>query len=258
MVCPKFFCGISILKSKITGGKKMSEIITVNNLSKSYGSHQVLKNISFSFEGGQIIGLLGPNGSGKTSLLKILTGLIHDYTGEVLIEGDAPGVVTKAKVAYLPEKTYLADWMRCKDAIEFMADFYKDFNKEKAYQMLDIFQLPPKQKIKTMSKGMQEKLQLLLVMCRNAKLYILDEPMGGVDPAARSFILDTIMNNYSKNSTVLLSTHLIHDVERIFDHVLMIGKGQVLLDEDTSYLRAEGKSVEDVFKEVFHFAWEVN
>lgn len=236
----------------------MSEIISVNNLSKSYGSHQVLKNVSFSFEGGQIIGLLGPNGSGKTSLLKILTGLIHDYSGEVLIEGDAPGVVTKAKVAYLPEKTYLADWMRCRDAIEFMADFYKDFNKEKAYQMLDVFQLPPKQKIKTMSKGMQEKLQLLLVMSRNAKLYILDEPLGGVDPAARSFILDTIMNNYSKNSTVLLSTHLIHDVERIFDHVLMIGKGQVLFDEDTAAIRAEGKSVEEVFKEVFHFAWEVN
>ena len=165
----------------------MAEIISVNNLSKSYGSHKVLSDVSFSFEGGQIIGLLGPNGSGKTSLIKILTGLIHDYSGEVLIDGDAPGVVTKAKVAYLPEKTYLADWMRCVDAINFMADFYKDFDKEKAFKMLDIFQLPQKQKIKTMSKGMQEKLQLLLVMCRNAKLYVLDEPLGGVDLYAECF-----------------------------------------------------------------------
>lgn len=236
----------------------MSDIISVNKLSKSYGSHQVLKDLSFSFEGGQIIGLLGPNGSGKTSLLKILTGLIHDYSGEVLIDGDAPGVVTKAKVAYLPEKTYLADWMRCVDAIEFMADFYKDFDKEKAYGMLDVFNLPPKQKIKTMSKGMQEKLQLLLVMCRNAKLYVLDEPLGGVDPAARAFILDTIMKNHPEGSTILISTHLIYDVEKIFNSVLMIGRGQVLVKAKVEDITAAGKTIEDLFKEVFANAWQVD
>lgn len=236
----------------------MSDIISVNNLSKSYGSHQVLSNVSFSFEGDQIIGLLGPNGSGKTSLIKILTGLIHDYSGEVLIDGIKPGPVTKAMVAYLPEKTYLADWMRCIDAIEYMADFYADFDKEKAIDMMNRFQLPAKQKIKTMSKGMQEKLQLLLVMCRNAKLYVLDEPLGGVDPAARAFILDTIMKNHPEGSTVLLSTHLIYDVEDIFNSVLMIGHGQVLVKAKTEEITAQGKTIEDLFKEVFGYAWQVD
>ncbi len=236
----------------------MSDIISVKNLSKSYGSHQVLSNVSFDFEGGQIIGLLGPNGSGKTSLIKILTGLIHDYEGDVRIDGDEPGVVTKAKVAYLPERTYLADWMRSIDAINFMADFYKDFDKEKALRMLETFQLPLKQKIKTMSKGMQEKLQLLLVLSRNAKLYVLDEPLGGVDPAARAFILDTIMKNHPEGSTILISTHLIYDVEKIFNSVLMIGRGQVLVKGRVDEITASGKTIEDLFKEVFGYAWQVN
>ena len=156
----------------------MQDIITVNHLSKSYGSHQVLNDISFSFQPGQIIALLGPNGSGKSSLIKILTGLIHDYSGEVLIDGEVPGPSTKAKIAYLPEKSYLADWMRAVDAINYIADFYPDFDRDKAMRMLDTFGLQPKQKIKSMSKGMQEKLQLILVMCRNAKLYIFDEPLS--------------------------------------------------------------------------------
>lgn len=233
-------------------------IIDVKNLYKSYGKNQVLDGVSVSLKPGQIIGLLGPNGCGKTSLIKILTGLINDYSGDVKVGGNKPGVESKSIVAYLPEKTYLADWMRPIDAIDYFADFFADFDKQKALDMMRQFNLPMKQKAKTMSKGMQEKLQLLLVMSRNAKLYILDEPLGGVDPAARSFILDTIMNNYSKNSTVLLSTHLIHDVEHIFDHVVMIGKGHLLFEDDTKNIKAQGMTVEDKFKEVFHYAWEVN
>ncbi|MCL2507818.1 MAG: ABC transporter ATP-binding protein [Oscillospiraceae bacterium] len=233
-------------------------IIQVKNLSKSYGANPVLDNISFEFEEGQIIGLLGPNGSGKTSLIKILVGLINDYSGDALIDGQRPGPYTKSLVAYLPERTYLAEWMRPTDAIEFFADFYADFSREKAYKMLDAFQLPAKQNIKSMSKGMQEKLQLLLVMCRNARLYILDEPLGGVDPAARAFILDTIMKNHPAGSTVMLSTHLIYDVERIFDSVIMIGRGQVLVKAGVEELRRGGRTIEDVFKEVFQYAWQVN
>ena len=233
-------------------------LIEVEHLSKSYGSHVVLDDISFAFEGGQIIGLLGPNGSGKTSLIKILVGLIKDYSGGAYIDGHSADPHTKAMVAYLPEKTYLPDWMRCVDAIEFLADFYADFDKDKAYRMLERFELPPKQTIKSMSKGMQEKLQLLLVMCRNAKLYILDEPLGGVDPAARAFILDTIMRNHPEGSTILLSTHLIHDVQEIFDSVLMIGRGKVLVKARVDELCVDGRTIEDVFKEVYHYAWQVN
>ncbi len=233
-------------------------LIEVEHLTKSYGSQLVLDDISFAFEGGQIIGLLGPNGSGKTTLIKILVGLIKDYNGGARIDGHAPDPHTKAMVAYLPEKTYLPEWMRCVDAIEYFADFYLDFDKNKAYAMLERFNLPPKQTIKSMSKGMQEKLQLLLVMCRNAKLYILDEPLGGVDPAARSFILDTIMKNHPVGSTILLSTHLIYDVQHIFDSVLMIGRGKVLVKARVDELCAQGGTIEDAFKEVFHYAWEVN
>ena len=233
----------------------MSEIISVKNLSKSYGSQKVLSDVSFSFESGQIIGLLGPNGSGKTSLIKILTGLINDYSGEVLVNGNKPGKISKADVAFLPEKTYLASWMTADDAVNYIADFYDDFDKAKAMHMLDVFQLPHKQKAKTMSKGMQEKLQLILVMCRNAKLYILDEPMGGVDPAARDFILTTILKNRPEGSTILMSTHLIQDVEEIFDSILMIGRGRVLIKDTVANITNSGKSINDIFKEVFSVDW---
>ena len=233
----------------------MSQIISVRNLSKSYGSHQVLSNVSFDFEGGQIIGLLGPNGSGKTSLIKILTGLINDYSGEVLIDGNKPGKVSKSLVAFLPEKTYLASWMTSDDAVNYIADFYDDFDKAKAMHMMDVFHLPHKQKVKTMSKGMQEKLQLLLVMCRNAKLYILDEPMGGVDPAARDFILETILKNRPEGSTILMSTHLIQDVEEIFDSILMIGRGSLLMKDSVANITKSGKTINDIFKEVFSVDW---
>ncbi|HOU09395.1 MAG TPA: ABC transporter ATP-binding protein [Clostridiales bacterium] len=236
----------------------MSNIIEVKNLSKSYGKQTVLDDISFAYEPGQTIGLLGPNGCGKTTLIKIMTGLINDYSGTVLIDGHKPDIHTKAMIAYLPEKTYLADWMRPVDTIRYFSDFYADFDTAKAKEMLIAFDLPEKQKIKSMSKGMQEKLQLLLVMCRNARLYVLDEPLGGVDPAARAFILDVIMKNRPGDSTMFISTHLIYDVERIFDTALMIGRGKILVNAGVNELRRDGKTIEDKFKEVFGYAWQVN
>ena len=221
----------------------MSKIINVSDLKKSYGSKEVLKGVSFAAESGQIVGLLGPNGCGKTTLIKILTGLIKDYDGMVRIDNEEPGAYTKSIVAYLPEKSYLPDWMRPCDALEYFADFYKDFDREKAEKMVNQFGLDMKQRLKTMSKGQQEKL------------YILDEPLGGVDPAARSHILDLIIENHAADSTVLISTHLISDVEYIFDRVLMISNGQVVIDSHVDEIKEKGKTVEEVFKEVFSYAW---
>lgn len=233
----------------------MENIISVSGLSKSYGKKVVLDDISFDIEEGSIVGLLGPNGCGKTTLIKILTGLIKDHSGTVKISNEVPGAYTKSLVAFLPDTSYLPDWMKPKDAIGYFADFYEDFDKEKATRMVSDFGLDPNQRFKTMSKGQQEKLSLILVMCRRAKLYILDEPLGGLDPAARSAILDLIMNNYAQDAAVLLSTHLINDVERIFDRVLMISKGKVVVNSHINEIKEKGQSVEDVFKEVFSYAW---
>ena len=233
----------------------MENIITVSSLRKSYGSKVVLDGIDFTAKPGQIIGLLGPNGCGKTTLIKILTGLIKDHSGTVKIDNEEPSAYTKSIVAYLPDKSYLPDWMRPVDAINYFADFYKDFDKAKANDMVVKFGLDPKQRLKTMSKGQQEKLNLILVMCRRAKLYILDEPLGGLDPAARSAILDLIMTNYADNATVLISTHLISDVERIFNRVLMISQGKLIVNSHVDELREKGKTVDEVFKEVFSYAW---
>ena len=233
----------------------MENIISVSGLSKSYGKKVVLDDISFDIEEGSIVGLLGPNGCGKTTLIKILTGLIKDHSGTVKISNEEPGAYTKSLVAFLPDTSYLPDWMKPKDAIGYFADFYEDFDKEKATRMVSDFGLDPNQRFKTMSKGQQEKLSLILVMCRRAKLYILDEPLGGLDPAARSAILDLIMNNYAQDAAVLLSTHLINDVERIFDRVLMISKGKVVVNSHINEIKEKDKTVEDVFKEVFSYAW---
>lgn len=233
----------------------MSAIIKAHGLRKSYGKKVVLDDVSFEIEEGSIVGLLGPNGCGKTTLIKILTGLIKDHTGMIKIANEEPGAYTKSIVAFLPDKSYLPDWMKPTDAIRYFADFYSDFDKEKAERMVRDFGLDPSQRLKTMSKGQQEKLNLILVMCRQAKLYILDEPLGGLDPAARSAILDLIMSNYAQNATVLLSTHLINDVERIFDRVLMISGGKVIVNSHVNEIREKGQTVEEVFKEVFSYAW---
>ncbi len=231
-------------------------LIQVRDLKKSYDKKKlVLKGISFDLPKGKIVGLLGPNGCGKTTLIKVLTGIIHDYSGTVLIDSHKPGVYTKKKTAYLSERTYLAEWFRTIDAIDYFADFYSDFDRVKALEFAGRFELDLKQKVKTMSKGMQEKVQLFLVLSRRAELYLLDEPLGGVDPAARSVILDIIMSNYAENSTLLLSTHQVNDLEQSFDHILMLGRGEILINTGIETIRKQNKTVEDVFKEVIGNAW---
>ena len=230
----------------------MSEtLLKVRDLKKSYGDHAVLKGVSYDIAQGKIVGLLGPNGCGKTSMIKSIVGLINDYEGKILINGKAPGVESKKVIAYLPEKNYLPSWMTPKSAIKYMADFYDNFDMQKALEMAARFELPMKQKIKTMSKGQQEKLQLLLVMSRKADLYILDEPLGCVDLVARECSLDTIMKNHAENSTILLSTHLIYDIEKVLDRVLMVKDGRLVVNTDVSKITEDGKTVEDLFREVF-------
>ena len=233
-------------------------IVVVEKLSKSYGNHLVLDDISYTLPKGEIIGLFGPNGCGKSTFMKILTGLIHDYKGTVTINGEKPGAKTKAVVAYLPEQTFVHDWMRNIDAVNYFNDFFDDFNKQKALEMIERFGLNLKQKAKTMSKGQQEKLLLSLTMSRNADLYILDEPMGGVDPATRGQILDFIMQNYAGNSSLLISTHLINDLEDVFTHAVFLGNGKVLLNDKVENILQDGKSIEDVFKEVFNNVWQTS
>lgn len=233
----------------------MPDIITLASLKKSYGSNTVLEDINLKIPEGAIVGLLGPNGCGKTTLLKILAGLIKDYSGTVKINNNEIGAATKEIVAFLPDASYLPQWMTPVDAIDYFNDFYKDFSKEKAMKMVNDFNLNPKQKLKTMSKGQQEKLCLILILSRSAKLYLLDEPLGGLDPSSRAAILDMIMKNYAKDSTVLISTHLINDVEKIFNRVLMISHGKLVVNSHVNELRSHGKSVQDVFLEVFPYVW---
>ncbi|MDF2820822.1 MAG: transporter related [Clostridiales bacterium] len=230
----------------------MGTLMEIKDLTKRYGHKTVLDNISLSLESGKIVGLLGPNGCGKTTLMKVLTGLIKDYTGTVLIDGQEPGVYTKSIISYLPDKEYFSGNKRPSDMFDLFEEFYTDFDRKKAENMLVDFDLDPMQKMKTMSLGMQEKLQIALVMARNAKVYLLDEPLGGIDPLSRDKILNTILRNYSENALVIISTHLIHDVETIFDSVLMIRRGNLIVNKQVDEIRAEsGKSIEEFFKEVF-------
>ncbi|MCI5699413.1 MAG: ABC transporter ATP-binding protein [Lachnospiraceae bacterium] len=230
----------------------MSIILECTQLSKSYSSKPALKNIDLKLESGRIIGLLGPNGSGKTTLIKLINQLLTPTSGEIKIDGMHPSVETKGIVSYLPERSYLGNWMRVKDALDFFSDFYEDFDRSRALDMLEKLGLHPSDKLKTMSKGTKEKVQLILVMSRHARLYCLDEPIAGVDPAARDYILSTIINNYSENSTVLISTHLISDVENILDEVIFIQNGQIRLHASVDDIRMrEGKSVDAFFREVF-------
>ena len=237
----------------------MSEpIITVEGLRKSYGKRLVLDDVSLEVPRGQLVGLLGANGCGKTTLMKIITGLIHDYSGTVLVDGHRPGAFSKAETAYLSERTYLPGWFRMTDAIAYFNDFFADFDRSKALELTQRLGIDPHQRLRTMSKGQKERLQLVLIMSRRAKLYVMDEPLGGVDPAARSVILDIIMKNYSENSTMLISTHLVHDLEQSFDHVLIMGHGKVLFAGDIEPIKAAGMSVEEKYKEVYGDAWQID
>lgn len=231
----------------------MSEILLeCSNLTKSFGNKTVLNQINLKVPKGKITGLLGPNGSGKSTLIKIINGLLVPTSGNITVNGQKPGVETKKVVSYLPERTYLNNWMKVKQLVEYFADFYQDFDKVKAYDMLASLRINPNDKLATMSKGTKEKVQLILVMSRNADLYVLDEPIGGVDPAARDYILNTIISNYNPNSSILLSTHLITDIENILDDIIFLQYGNIRMYAPVDEIRdREGKSIDTLFREVF-------
>lgn len=221
-------------------------------LSKYFGNVPALVNLDVKLPKGKIIGLLGPNGSGKTTLIKLACGLLTPTEGEILVCGNKPGPESKAIVSYLPERTYLPDWMTVLECLKYFQDFYADFDYERAISMLQSLQVPAEARMKTLSKGTREKVQLVLVMSRRARLYLLDEPIGGVDPAARDYILGTILRNYSEDSTVLISTHLISDVEKVLDEFMFIQNGQLVSYASTDSLREDlGKSIDQYFREVF-------
>ncbi len=207
----------------------MSNLVEIKELGKCYGKKKVMNNLSLSLESGRIVGILGPNGSGKSTLIKMMAGVLKPTSGQIIINGYPVGVNTKKIVSYLPERTYLNPSMKVKEAVDYFADFYEDFSKQKALDMLEKFGINEQDKIKSLSKGTREKVQIVLVMSREAKLYLLDEPMGGVDPAARDYILRTIISNYNEDATVVITTHLISDIENVLDEVVFIKQGEVYL-----------------------------
>ena len=230
----------------------MNELVVCSGVTKMYDAVKALDGVELRLPAGRIVGLLGPNGSGKTTLIKILTGLLCPSAGTVQVDGKPIGQQTKAVVSYLPDKMYYAGWMKTRDLIDLFADFYADFRRERAEAMCQALGIGLNVKVKTMSKGTKEKLQLILVMSREAKLYLLDEPIAGVDPAAREFILRTILTNYSPESTVMISTHLIADVEPVLDDVVFLKDGRVVRHDSVDHIReTEGKSVDAVFREIF-------
>ncbi|MDD3347960.1 ABC transporter ATP-binding protein [Oscillibacter sp.] len=227
-------------------------ILECKDLSKNYGHAPALDHVSFTVEPGHIVGLLGPNGSGKTTLIKLANGLLTPSEGSITICGMAPGKNTCAAVSYLPERTAIPTWMSAAQLLDFYGDFYADFRRDAAEEMLHHLNIQPKQRIKQMSKGTREKVQLIMVMSRAAKLYLLDEPIGGVDPATRDYILSTIIGNYNPEGAVVISTHLIADVEKVLDEVVFINQGRLVLRSSVDEIREEkGMSVDALFREVF-------
>ena len=228
------------------------KLLETKKLSKSFNKKEILKNINITIPNGKIIGLLGKNGAGKTTLIKLINDLLTPTSGEILIKGKKIGIESKKIISYLPERTYLNKQMKVSEVINFFKDFYEDFDEEKANKLLKDLDLDINEHLSKMSKGMQEKVQLVLVMSRNADLYILDEPLGGVDPATRDYILDTILSNFKDNASVIISTHLISDIERILDEVIFIDKGKVILQSDADKLRTkEQSSIDEIFRRMF-------
>lgn len=233
------------------GDVSMSKI-ECKNLSKSYGNKTALNNVNLSLEGGHIIGLLGPNGSGKTTLIKLMVGLLQPSLGEILIDNEAPSPSTKAKISYLSDASGLPEYMSVQQLLNFYKDFYQDFDEQRAKKMLDSLSIDPKSRYKTLSKGTREKVQLILTMSRRAKFYILDEPIAGVDPAARDYILKTILANFDEDATLVISTHLIADVEAVLDQAIFLKEGEVVLFDTVDAIREEKKkSLNEFFKEVY-------
>lgn len=232
----------------------MSAILECRGLYKSYGNNPALVDVNLSLEAGGVVGLLGPNGSGKSTLIKLAMGMLQPTQGSIFVDGKEPGTATKAVTAYLPDKDFLAPWMRVEQAVAYSADFFADFSRDKAEAMLGRLGIGPKQRIKSLSKGTREKLSLILTMARDAKLYILDEPIAGVDPAARDFILDTVMNNRPQDSTIFLCTHLISDIEPVLTHALFLNRGRIVLDESVEAVKRQtGKTLDELFREEFRW-----
>ena len=231
---------------------KMSELLTCTALTKKYGNVLALNSIDLSIDRGKIIGILGPNGSGKTTLIKLINGLLTPTDGRIRINGMAPGVETKKIVSYLPDNNFLPNWMTTQQIVELFCDFYEDFRPTLAYEMLERLGIPKNTRLKNLSKGNKEKVCLILVMSRNALLYVLDEPIAAVDPATRDYVISTIINNYNPNASVLISTHIISDIEPILDEAIFINKGQIVLHKTVDEIREENQmSVDGLFREVF-------